>query len=125
MEIQKISISRLILTIATSLLATGMSTCTLAQAQTSDQVRNQPRDQTQDRIRDQDRLRDPIYGSQLMTPQERSEHQNKMSSLKTEQEREAYRIDHHNQMQERAKVQGVTLPKTPPNQSTGMGRGPR
>lgn len=98
MRSQKSRVSGLTLVAAVSLLIAGIGTSTLAQDQT----------------RDQDRLRDPIYGSQLMSPQERVEYQAKMRTLKTKQERESYRLEHHNQMQERARVQGVTLPETPP-----------
>jgi hypothetical protein len=49
----------------------------------------------------------PIYGSQLMTPAERAEYQAKMRSLKTQEERDALRLEHHKQM-------GVTLPEVPP-----------
>jgi hypothetical protein len=55
----------------------------------------------------------PIYGSQLMTPAERAEYRAKMASLKTQEEREALRLEHHKQMQERAKQMGVTLPEVP------------
>jgi len=61
-----------------------------------------------------------IYGSELMTPQERSEYQARMRALKTEQEREAFRLEHHKKMQERAKAQGKTLPDTPPGMGPGM-----
>jgi hypothetical protein len=65
----------------------------------------------------------PIYGSQLMTNQERIEHRNKMQAAKTAEEREQVRLQHHEQMQLRAKQQGVTLPDTPPAQGGGQGRG--
>lgn len=65
----------------------------------------------------------PIYGSQLMTNQERIEHRNKMQGAKTPEEREQIRLHHHEQMQLRAKQQGVTLPNTPPAQGGGQGRG--
>jgi hypothetical protein len=61
----------------------------------------------------------PIYGSQLMTQQERAEYQARMRAATTEQEREQIRLEHHAQMQERAKQQGVTLPDEPP--AMGMG----
>lgn len=65
-----------------------------------------------------------VYGWQLMTEQERNEHRAKMRSFKTEQEREAYRIEHHKQMQERARQQGVVLPDPPLQRGKGMqGRG--
>jgi len=62
-----------------------------------------------------------VYGSQLMTEQERIEHRAKMQSMKTMEERERYRIEHHKKMQERAKQQGVTLPDAPA--MPGMGKG--
>lgn len=69
-------------------------------------------DKDQDRVqqRDQDR----IFGSQLMTQQERLDYASRMRSMKTEQERQAFRLEHHNQMQERARQRGVTLPDDPP-----------
>lgn len=54
-----------------------------------------------------------VYGSQLMTQQERIEHRNTLRNLKTQTEREQYRIQHHKKMQERAKARGVTLPDMP------------
>ena len=49
-----------------------------------------------------------IYGSQLMTNQERIEHRNKLRATKTAEEREQVRLQHHEQMQWRAKEQGMT-----------------
>lgn len=80
--------------------------------------------------------RDRVYGSELMTPQERSEYHARMRALNTEQEREAFRLEHHKQMQERAHAQGKTLHDMPPagqgggmgpgmGQGGGMGPGPR
>ena len=66
---------------------------------------------------------DQIYGSQLMTQQERQEHRAKMQSMKTKEERERYRMEHHKKMQERAKQQGVTLPDKPPSSGSGKGNG--
>lgn len=62
-----------------------------------------------------------IYGSQLMTREERAEHRAKMRSLKTREEREAFRIEHHKKMQERAAKMGKTLPDMPPAQGCGAG----
>lgn len=74
---------------------------------------------------DQDRLqtRDQIYGSQLMTPQERSAYRDRLRSAKTQQERERIRNEHHQQMQERARERGMTLPPAPPARPGGMGPG--
>jgi hypothetical protein len=69
-----------------------------------------------------------IYGSQLMTQQERNEYSARMRAAKTPEEREALRAEHHNAMQARAKERGVTLPEQPPagagpGKGTGMGPG--
>ncbi|MBL8443960.1 MAG: hypothetical protein JNK52_07920 [Zoogloeaceae bacterium] len=56
----------------------------------------------------------PIYGSQMMTEQERIQHRNQLHAAKTEAEREQIRARHHEQMQMRAKERGVTLPDNPP-----------
>ncbi len=98
-----------------ALVASGITLPTLA----ADQTRDQDRLRTQDQLRDQD-----IYGSQLMTMQERNEHRAKMRAAKTEQERERIRADHHEQMKVRAKERGVTLPDQPPaGRGPGMGPG--
>jgi hypothetical protein len=68
---------------------------------------------------------DVIYGSELMTAQERHEYHVKMRSLKTAEERDAFRLEHHKQMQERAAAQGKTLPEVPPmGKGRGAGMGP-
>jgi multidrug resistance efflux pump len=68
-----------------------------------------------------------IYGSQLMTQQERMEFRAKMRAAKTAEERQKIREEHHAQMQERAKEKGVTLPDVAPGQGmmrdSGMGQG--
>jgi hypothetical protein len=64
---------------------------------------------------------EPVYGHQLMTQQERMDYREKMRSMKTEEERAAFRMEHHKQMQERAKEQGVTLPDEPMPRGKGMG----
>ena len=63
------------------------------------------------------------YGWQLMTPEERIEYRNRLRAAHTGQERETIRAEHHEQMKERAKKQGVTLPDEPG--SWGKGRGGR
>jgi len=67
---------------------------------------------------------DPVYGWQLMSEQERLEHRSKMQSMKTEEERNQYRLEHHEMMEQRAKEQGITLPDVPQNRNNMMdGRG--
>jgi len=51
-----------------------------------------------------------VAGWQLMTPEERTEHQNKMRSMKTYDECTAYQQEHHKLMEQRAKEKGATLP---------------
>ncbi len=67
--------------------------------------------------------KEAIYGSQLMTAQERAEFRARMRAAKTLEEREQIRLEHHKAMQERAKAQGKTLPDTPPAMGGGMGPG--
>ncbi|MBA3016530.1 MAG: hypothetical protein KKD63_03925 [Proteobacteria bacterium] len=64
-----------------------------------------------------------IYGSQLMTEQERAEYRVRMRSVATNEEREQIRLEHHQAMMERAKSQGVTLPAEPPARGGGSGTG--
>ena len=63
-----------------------------------------------------------VYGWQLMSEQERNEYRTKMQNMKTAQEREQFRMEHHKMMQERAKQQGVSLPDMP-HSGQGMGGG--
>jgi len=49
-------------------------------------------------------------GMGLMTPEERRAHRDKMRSMKTAEECQAYMTEHHAQMAERAKAKGITLP---------------
>lgn len=85
-------------------------------------------DKDQDRTRDQGRLqtqdKDQIYGSQLMTQQERNEYRARMRAAKTAEEREQIRKEHHERMKVRAKEKGVTLPDEPPARGMGGGMGP-
>jgi hypothetical protein len=60
-----------------------------------------------------------VYGSQLMTQQEKTEIQSKMRAAKTSAEKEQIRKDNHLRMQERAKEQGVILSTRKPNRGSG------
>jgi hypothetical protein len=62
-----------------------------------------------------------IYGSQLMTGQEREEYRERMRNAKSYEERERLRNEHHERMMGRARERGMTLPDEPPER--GMGRG--
>jgi hypothetical protein len=71
---------------------------------------------------DQTQTQTQIYGSQLMTDAERAAFQTKMRSLKTTAERDAFRVEHHDQMKARAAEKGVTLPDTPMMNKSGKGQ---
>ncbi len=97
------------------LLSLGTASTAIARQdtpQTGGEVKERPVPQTGDRLRQR------VFGWQLMTPEERAEYHNKMRSLKTAEEREQFRRQHHKLMKERAKAKGITLPDEPP-----MGRG--
>ena len=75
----------------------------------------------QDQVQVQAQAQVQIFGSQLMTAAERTEYQAKMRTLKTDKQRDAFRLDHHTKMTARAAERGITLPSTPP----GVGAGPK
>jgi len=70
---------------------------------------------------DQSQTQTQVYGSQLMTDAERTAYQTKMRALKTTAEKDAFRLDHHDQMKARAAEKGVTLPDAPLMNKTGKG----
>lgn len=107
--------------ILTMTALTSVLVFTAGSAPAEDQDRTRQQDQTKDRI--QDRTQDRIYGSQMMTPQERQEFRSRMRSANTDQEREQIRAEHHERMKVRAKERGVTIPDEPPARGSGMGPG--
>lgn len=64
-----------------------------------------------------------IFGSQLMTQQERIDYRNKMRAATSQAERDKLRQEHHDAMVARAKAQGKTLPAEPPARGMGPGGG--
>lgn len=71
-----------------------------------------------------------VYGWQLMSQQERNEYQEKMRHMKTNEERERFRMEHHEMMRKRAEERGMKLPDKPmhdmgsgPHDGMGMGKG--
>lgn len=71
-----------------------------------------------------------VYGWEMMNVQERNQHMETIRNLKTDKEREQYRIEHHKRMQDRAKERGMKLPEMSPDQArdrmhdgSGMGSG--
>jgi len=80
-------------------------------------------EQVQQRVAAETQSQEQIYGSQLMTEQERAEYQAKMRAAKTPEEQEQIRKQHHEQMEARAKERGMKLPDEPPMKGGGMGPG--
>ena len=76
-------------------------------------------EQAQKQVKQQEQ----VYGSQLMTQEERMAYRARMRAAKTQEERERIRAEHHEQMKARAKERGVTLPDMPPAMGGGMGLG--
>lgn len=64
-----------------------------------------------------------IYGSQMMTEQERNEYRARMQAAKSNEEREQLRLEHHERMKVRAKERGLSMPDSPPRKGSGMGGG--
>ncbi len=79
------------------------------------QERLQEHERLNDKAEERNRLRenDRIYGWQLMSPAERQVYRQKMRSLKTHEEREAYRKEHHEHMKKLAAEKGVELQNMP------------
>ena len=75
----------------------------------------------QERVQESVQKQEQIYGSQLMTRQERAEYRAKMHTAKTAEEREQIRKEHHERMKERAAERGVTLTEEAPDRGRGMG----
>ena len=59
---------------------------------------------------------EPVYGSQLMTQEERLAHQAQMRNASSAEERERIRQQHHEKMRLRAKEKGVPFSDQPPEQ---------
>lgn len=84
-----------------------------------DMDQSQVPDRDRDRVRDQDRIHTPdavsaadkkIYGYQLMTAQERKEFQERLRKTDAgSKERTEFLAQHREEMQKRAKEQGVKL----------------
>jgi len=63
---------------------------------------------------------EPIFGSQLMSEQERIDYRARWRVARTDDERAKLRSEHHERMKDRARERGVTLPDEPPARGTGM-----
>jgi hypothetical protein len=90
-------------------------------AQEQVKVQEQVKEQVQ--VKEKVQKKEQLYGSQMMTSQERVEQRKKMRAAKTADERERIRAEHHEAMKIRAQERGVTLPDAPPDGGMGMGPG--
>jgi hypothetical protein len=97
--------------LATSLLATTwLFAWGSALAADSQSAQQKARIQQEVQIRQTER----IYGSQLMSEQERTEHRSRMRAAKSAEALEQVRLEHHEKMKLRAEERGLTLPDEPP-----------
>ncbi len=78
-------------------------------------------ERAQDNVQTQEQ--EQIYGSQLMTEQERADYRARIHAATTAEERERIRTEHHELMTSRAEERGVTLRDEPPVGGMGMGPG--
>lgn len=87
----------------------------------------QDMDRARDMTRDQKRLHqtDDIYGSEVMTMEERNRYQRRIQSLRSQAERAQFETQHRAEMRKRAKTRGVTLaePNRPDAGAAGGGAG--
>ena len=92
------------------LLAFAAPITASAQDQTRDRLQTQSQDRLQDQTQDrlQTQTQERIYGSELMTPRERTAYRDRLRAARTEQERERIRAEHHEAMQARARGTDLT-----------------
>lgn len=102
----------LVLSLATALTLTALPGLVSAQPEGGG---NDSAAQTRAPVSEQARLRSgsKIYGSTLMKRQERTEHRAKLRAMTTNEEKDAYLLEHRQKMQERAKERNMWLPGMP------------
>ena len=93
--------------------------------QTQEQAREhrEIKTQTQEQIKTQEQARERIYGHDLMTEQERNEYRERLRAMNTEEERNAFRAQHHEEMKKRARERNMEIPDDVPAQGMGKGKG--
>lgn len=91
--------------------------------QDQDQEQEQEQEQEQSLHQEDDQRSQRIYGSQLMTKEEREAHRAEMRAAKNAEERERLRKEHHEKMKERARHQNIILPDVLPPRERFMGPG--
>lgn len=114
----------LLMSVLTSgLLLVASSSYAADAVNTQETAREQEQIKEKVQVKDEAQKKEQIYGSQMMTAQERVEHRTKMRTAKTAEERERIRAEHHEAMKIRARERGVTLPDAPPERGVRMGIG--
>ena len=109
-------------TLVMSVLTSGLLLAASSSYATDEMTTQEPV-KVQLQTKDQVQKKEQIYGSQMMTSQERVEQRKKMRAAKTTEDRERIRAEHHEAMKMRAQERGVNLPDTPPDGGMGMGAG--
>ena len=109
-------------TLVMSVLTSGLLLAA-SSSYAADEMTTQEPVKVQLHTKDQVQKKEQIYGSQMMTSQERVEQRKKMRAAKTTEDRERKRAEHQEAMKMRAQERGVTLPDTPPDGGMGMGAG--
>lgn len=85
--------------------ALGGSIALAQQGQSQNPVGSGMMEQQRSQMHDQDGQ--PVAGYRLMTPEERAEYQEKMQSMDSAEDRQAYREQHRQRMMDRARAQGL------------------
>jgi hypothetical protein len=67
--------------------------------------------------------KEPVYGQQLMTSQDMHRYRQKMRDAPGDEERQRIRIEHYQEMRERAKNRGIVLPAMARSMGRGMSAG--
>jgi hypothetical protein len=71
----------------------------------------QQQQQQQDRDRDRDRVGDQgIYGSDLMSEEERTQYRSRLNNAKSDEEKTQLRAEHQLEIQNRARERGLPIP---------------
>lgn len=83
-----------------------------------------PQVQLHPQVQLQQQEQEQIFGSQLMTPEARVQHRDRLRNAENEADREKIRSEHHEQMRIRAEQQGIVLPEQVPAYAPGRGMGP-
>ncbi len=94
----------------------GLALTVALPAMAQDQMRDQTQATDREQMRDQQ-----MYGYQLMSPAEQEAYRERLRTATTAQERERIRAEQHQQMQQRARERGVTLPDEQPTQGPRQG----